>query len=94
MTIGQNVGYSPGVVEMSTKSPERCKPDYEAIIKKLNHECCEIQKAIEGLLQAHQAEFYIPGELTLSQAVGFLHLKNHDCLTAIEKIMAEQEKEQ
>jgi hypothetical protein len=93
MAIGTILGYNQSESALGMKSPERCKPDYELIIKKLNQESAAIHTALDGLLRAHYAEYYIPGELTLPQAIGFLYLKSQDCLRAIEATIKAQEAE-
>jgi len=92
--MGIDTRYPGGMgVGESAKSPERCKPDYEAIIKRLNQELAETDEALNYLQALNNLNINIPGDGSMIQITGALYLRQSTLKKAIALKIKEQEED-
>ncbi len=88
--MGINTSYPGGGLSEAAKSMERCKPDYETIIKRLNEECKETEEALTLLQVLNNLNINIPGDGSMIQITGALYLRQ----SILKKLIAQKIKEQ
>lgn len=80
-----------GEMKASISAPERCRPDYEALIKRQQEQLSLYKKLLPALCLLHE-EIGDQAPMTLSSFVGLLFLsirRTEDCIT---RTIAEQER--